>query len=109
MAEAYKIDFRKANAGDLVRCKDLGVVVSSWEPPAIGLVKINTDASIDFIQKRVRIGIVIRDSNEAVMASSSQIISTGYSPQIEEAVAVLSGIQFGLATGLWHYIFEIVT
>ncbi|KAK2661753.1 hypothetical protein Ddye_000327 [Dipteronia dyeriana] len=73
--------------------------VSSWEPPTVGLVKVNTDAAIDVIRKRIGIGIIIRDSNRVVMASRSRIIFVGYSLQIAEAVAVLRGIQFALDTG----------
>ncbi|KAK2657148.1 hypothetical protein Ddye_010200 [Dipteronia dyeriana] len=45
-------------------------------------------------------GIVIRDSEGFVMASSSQKIEASFSPQIAEATVILSGFQLALDTGL---------
>ncbi|KAK3230042.1 hypothetical protein Dsin_001923 [Dipteronia sinensis] len=56
--------------------------------------------------KKVGIGIIVRDSSGAVMASVSQIIRAGYDPLIAEATAILRGVQLALEAGFWHCIIE---
>ncbi|KAK3227196.1 hypothetical protein Dsin_007058 [Dipteronia sinensis] len=58
-------------------------------PRHICFYKINTDAAVDRVREVIEIGIVIRDEAGLVMASSSQRITTTFTPQVAEAVAVL--------------------
>ncbi|KAK2648728.1 hypothetical protein Ddye_016217 [Dipteronia dyeriana] len=66
------------------------------KPPDVGFFKVNTDAAIDSMKKRVGIGTIVRDSFGVVVALSAQTISTGFNAQIAESIAVLRGVQSGL-------------
>ncbi|KAK2659344.1 hypothetical protein Ddye_005877 [Dipteronia dyeriana] len=103
--EAYLIDSRKTSTEDVVLYKTPSRDVLLWDPPAVGMVKVNIDSTIDASRKRVGFGIIIRDSNGAVMALSSQIIFAGYSPLVAK-VAILRGIQFAFDSSFWNCIFE---
>ncbi|KAK3200142.1 hypothetical protein Dsin_023557 [Dipteronia sinensis] len=61
---------------------------------------MNTDAAVDSVGGRVGSGIIIRDSEGNVLASSSQKIMSGYTPQIAEAVAYLRGLVLAREAGL---------
>ncbi|KAK2641422.1 hypothetical protein Ddye_023185 [Dipteronia dyeriana] len=95
-------DFRRANFNPpLVRH---GLVDESikWKPPVIGIFKVNTDAAIDSKEGRVGLGIMIRDCEGFVLASSAQIVKANFPPQLAEALALLKGsIQFAYDSGLW--------
>ncbi|KAK2657606.1 hypothetical protein Ddye_010658 [Dipteronia dyeriana] len=69
-----------------------------WIPPALAIYKINCDATL--AGRLVGVGIVIRDSEGFVMASSSQKIEVTLSPQVAEAVAIFRGIKLTIETSL---------
>ncbi|KAK3230415.1 hypothetical protein Dsin_002296 [Dipteronia sinensis] len=71
-----------------------------WTPPNPGMYKINCDAAIGSADRLVGFGIVIRDSEGFVMASSSQRIEASFTPQVAEALAISRGLQLAIDTGL---------
>ncbi|KAK3220167.1 hypothetical protein Dsin_014137 [Dipteronia sinensis] len=54
----------------------------------------------------VGVGLVIRDYQGMVMATSAQCICASYSPLLAEAVAVLRGITLAIETGLTPCVIE---
>ncbi|KAK3212651.1 hypothetical protein Dsin_017357 [Dipteronia sinensis] len=78
-----------------------------WKPSEKGFYKINYDAALNVSHQWVGIGVVIRDSQGQVMASSMQRIKAGYDPQLTEAVAVLRGIKLEFDTDLVPFVAEI--
>ncbi|KAL5740194.1 hypothetical protein ACOSQ2_029374 [Xanthoceras sorbifolium] len=54
----------------------------------------------------VGLGIICRDHSGSVLAASAQKLIAGYSVFIAEALAVLRGLQFALASGLLPVVLE---
>ncbi|KAK1553333.1 hypothetical protein Q3G72_032938 [Acer saccharum] len=73
--------------------------VFSWRPSDMGRYKVNCDASFDMEGNMVGIGLIIRDSEGTVMASSSQSIENSriqrYEP-IEQILFKFPFIQSGV-------------
>ncbi|KAK3188891.1 hypothetical protein Dsin_028452 [Dipteronia sinensis] len=90
----YLADFKNANSS----VKNVSPVGSPssmlWSPPAIGQLKMNTDAALDAESGRVGVGITIRNHLGEVMASSAQSVEAGHSPQVAEALAIFRGLIF---------------
>ncbi|KAK2640685.1 hypothetical protein Ddye_028480 [Dipteronia dyeriana] len=72
-----------------------------WVPLAYGKVKMNTDAAIDNVGRKVGIGIILRDCDGNVLAVCSQKIMAGFSLQVAEAVALLKGLVLARDIGIW--------
>ncbi|KAK2645800.1 hypothetical protein Ddye_020995 [Dipteronia dyeriana] len=68
--------------------------------------KVNTDAAISNDVMKMGFGIIIRDSNGAVMASSVQSLNVRFPPQMAEAMAIFRGLQFAAETGLVPCVME---
>ena len=62
-----------------------------WLPPPPGVVKINTDAALNSLQGRTGLGMVARDCDGKVVASSCRRMSANFHPQVAEALALLAG------------------
>ncbi|KAK2651128.1 hypothetical protein Ddye_018617 [Dipteronia dyeriana] len=105
-AETFLSDFQKANGVCKGRHVSNFMDDSSWIPPPLGRLKINTDTAIDVAKKRVGIGIIVRDSTGAVMASSSQQVKASYDPHTVESLAIYKGLQFALESGFWNCVLE---
>ncbi|KAK1552288.1 hypothetical protein Q3G72_013826 [Acer saccharum] len=71
-----------------------------WVPPLRDKFLLNSDAAVDGSRRMVGFGLVIRNFEGCVMASSSQSICASYSPMVAEAVAILKGLQLAVDTGL---------
>ncbi|KAH7554597.1 hypothetical protein JRO89_XS12G0242800 [Xanthoceras sorbifolium] len=78
----------------------------SWRPPDDNLYKINCDAAVCSQGNRVGIGVIIGDSNGAVMLSASKTIEAGYSPSLAEAFAIHTGMQLAADSELLPAIVE---
>ena len=63
-----------------------------WIPPDPGCYKINCDAAINVAERLVGFGIVIRNSEGLVMASSSQKLEATFSPQVGEVESIHRGL-----------------
>ncbi|KAL5865476.1 hypothetical protein ACOSQ3_002990 [Xanthoceras sorbifolium] len=64
-----------------------------WKAPSPGWYKVNSDAAVDSVRKRVGLGVVIRDCQGQVMAALSQVYPLLVSLEIAEAMAIRRGIQ----------------
>ncbi|KAK3205554.1 hypothetical protein Dsin_019600 [Dipteronia sinensis] len=93
------LDYLRANI-PTVECTYVEAGVIRWKPPSDGFYKVNINASLDVANHGIGIGLVIRDHQGFVMASSSQRLEVCFSPQIAEAMAIKRGIQFAFDTGL---------
>ncbi|KAK2653232.1 hypothetical protein Ddye_013088 [Dipteronia dyeriana] len=79
---------------------------TSWKPPLVGLVKINTDETIDAGSGKVGICIIIRNGDGKVIASGAQVVLARFSPLVAESVALLKGLQLGLSVGVLPCVIE---
>ncbi|KAL5740749.1 hypothetical protein ACOSQ2_029929 [Xanthoceras sorbifolium] len=65
-----------------------------WNPPAVGVLKLNVDAGVRFSAGLMGIGLVVRDWQGVVLGSSAQICRAALSPLLAEATALLRGLQY---------------
>ena len=77
-----------------------------WSCPPSGLVKINFDGAIFGASNMSNIGVVIRDSNGAILASCSQKIPQAYKAEEIEALAALKALSFAFELGFRSAILE---
>ncbi|KAK0583366.1 hypothetical protein LWI29_036220 [Acer saccharum] len=105
-ASGYVADFHNA-CDPIIVAPALAVVRSPiWIPPDIGLYKINCDAALNVASCLVGFGIVIRNRDSLVMASSSQKITVSFSPQVVEAEAIRRGLRLVLDTCLFPCVLD---
>ncbi|KAL5756798.1 hypothetical protein ACOSQ2_021544 [Xanthoceras sorbifolium] len=64
-----------------------------WIPPNEGFVKVNFDAAIDISRGVVSLGWVVHDSEGFVLLSAVKPMMGGFSPEVAEALAVLTALQ----------------
>jgi ribonuclease HI len=72
----------------------------------VGFVKINWDAAVDSVNRRMGIGVVIRDSNGEVVATVSSPRNHITAPDIAEAVAALRAVTFCREVGFSKVVLE---
>ena len=77
-----------------------------WQPPLVDLIKINFDRAVFKDEKRVGIGVVVRDSLGLVMASLSQNIPLPHSVVNLETLAACKALEFSLELGFDKAILE---
>ena len=77
-----------------------------WKPPEAGLFKVNYDGAIFKEQGRVGIGVVICNSDGAVLASLSQQIPLPTTVAQVEALAAWRAAKFALEIGIDQVIIE---
>ncbi|KAK3225041.1 hypothetical protein Dsin_004903 [Dipteronia sinensis] len=91
---AFRDDYRTANV-IMPSNSDVKLSVhNSWGPPEMGFFKANSDFSLDMLNGKVGVGIIIRDHVGGVMASCSQPINVALCPAVVEATAILRGFIF---------------
>ncbi|KAK3226212.1 hypothetical protein Dsin_006074 [Dipteronia sinensis] len=78
-----------------------------WCAPLEG---IYTNDAVQDRNQRIRIGAIVRDSKDQVMASSVQIITVYYSPPVTvtEATAILRGLHFAVDVGLTSVVLKVI-
>ena len=67
---------------------------------------MNKDAVECGANQRIGIGIIVRNHDGLVMGFFTRIVSALFSPQIEEAAAMLRGIKFAIDTELLPAVIE---
>ncbi|KAK2662428.1 hypothetical protein Ddye_001002 [Dipteronia dyeriana] len=109
-SKTFVSDYRKAN--EVIR--QTGSQIPKyvvWQPPCIGIYKLNTDAAIDTDGKIVGVfGVVIRDSEGMVITTSFQRIEATYPPHVAEAIAMYQGLFWLLTLGclVWKQSFMLL-
>uniref|UniRef100_A0A803QE55 RNase H type-1 domain-containing protein n=1 Tax=Cannabis sativa TaxID=3483 RepID=A0A803QE55_CANSA len=71
-----------------------------WQPPPVHCLKMNIDAAFDSSQKRIGLGIIIRDSSGCFNAAKSKLVRGCYRPQEMEAKAMFYGLIFARSLNL---------
>ncbi|KAK2662640.1 hypothetical protein Ddye_001214 [Dipteronia dyeriana] len=99
-SEAFVSDYRKAN--EVARQTGSQIPKNVvWQPPCIGIYKLNTYATIDTDGKIVGFGAVIRDSKGMVIATSSQRIEATYPPHVVVAIIMYRGLLLATDIGVF--------
>ncbi|KAL5826278.1 hypothetical protein ACOSQ4_018075 [Xanthoceras sorbifolium] len=71
-----------------------------WIPPISGVLKLNSDASLDVVRKKSGLGVVIGDHSGAALLSCVKPIDLLLDPEIAEAMAILLGLSVAAEAGL---------
>ncbi|XP_040987666.1 uncharacterized protein LOC121235384 [Juglans microcarpa x Juglans regia] len=77
-----------------------------WIAPPLDVFKVNWDAAIDKGNSRLGIGVMVRNSEGAVMASLCSSMDLFPNPLLGEAVAARRASSFCAELGLQHIILE---
>ena len=77
-----------------------------WTPPPVESYKANWDAAINLKEKKVGIGVIIRDYQGWVFAALSKTIQISLDPTMAEAAAALLAVEFSRDSGLQQVILE---
>ncbi|XP_041025440.1 uncharacterized protein LOC121265838 [Juglans microcarpa x Juglans regia] len=80
--------------------------VNRWIAPPLDMFKANWDAAIDKINSRVGIGVIVRNSEGAVMASLCSSMDLFPDPLLGEAIATRRDSSFCVDLGFQHVILE---
>ena len=79
---------------------------TKWEPPDLGVLKVNYDGALFTKTGRAGLEVVIRNSEGAVMASLSQQIPQPTTVAQVEALATRRALEFALEIGITSAVFE---
>ncbi|KAL5758152.1 hypothetical protein ACOSP7_020763 [Xanthoceras sorbifolium] len=93
-SESFLSEFQTANVSIL------------WAAPSPGWFKINSDAAVDSVNKRVSFGVVIRDSYGHILAALAEPYPVLVSVVVAEAMVIRRGLQFASALGFHPVGFE---
>ncbi|KAL5776071.1 hypothetical protein ACOSP7_008997 [Xanthoceras sorbifolium] len=99
-ADMFLSDYVKVGSCDTTLPHAKKTMPTSWVPPQGDVFKLNVDAALDKFNRRIGIGIVVRDScGELILAAIS---SFKYIVDVElaETKAICEGIQLALNRGL---------
>ena len=77
-----------------------------WRAPPVGFVKANFDGANSDISRLSGVGVVIRDSDGAVLASCAKKIDQAYKAEDTEALAALKALTFAHELGFHNVVLE---
>ena len=80
--------------------------LTKWSAPPAGFFKINVDGAASDDGKPSSIGVIIRDCQGSPTAASSKVLSSPFSVEITEALALQEGVLLASEMGLSKVIFE---
>ncbi|KAK0592975.1 hypothetical protein LWI29_028449 [Acer saccharum] len=100
-ASSFHAEFKGANVAGKVLNPSQPRQVWKWNPPAAGLFKLNTDAAVNSGDGIIGVGVIFRDNDCLVLASSAQRVIATFTPQVAEAVALFRGLRMAKDIGLW--------
>ncbi|XP_075658783.1 uncharacterized protein LOC142628604 [Castanea sativa] len=83
-----------------------GIGGNRWRAPQAGFVKVNFDGTIFEDSNKLGVGVVIKDSNGAVLASCSEQISQAYKAEETEVLAARKALSFAYELGFQNVIPE---
>ena len=77
-----------------------------WKAPPIGFVKPNFDGANSDVSRLSGVGVLIRDSDGAVLASCAEKIDQVYKAEDTEALAALKALTFAHELGFHNVVLE---
>ena len=77
-----------------------------WRAPPIGFVKVNFDGANSDVSRLSSVGVVIRDSNNTILASCAEKIDQAYKAKDMEALATLKALTFTHKLGFQNVVLE---
>jgi ribonuclease HI len=77
-----------------------------WRPPQEDFYKVNWDAALNSANRRMGVGIIVRDHLGMVIAARSQTLEFLPEPVVAEAIAALHAAEFSRDLGLPTIVLE---
>jgi hypothetical protein len=77
-----------------------------WRPPPFGCYKLNWDVALDFQNKLMGIGVVVRDHQGEIMAALRRRVTCSPAPIQAESAGALAAAEFSRDLGLQDLILE---
>ena len=77
-----------------------------WQPPQAEVFKVNCDGVVFSKSNKSGLGVVVRNSNEQVIASLLQQLNQAYKPIEVEAEAAIRGLEFMIELGCNRVVVE---
>ena len=77
-----------------------------WKPLSPGQYKVNTDDAMFSNQRKVGLGVMIRNSTKSVIAALSSPMVGSLGALKTEAKAMEIGMRFAQDVGIWDVVFE---
>lgn len=106
-AEKLLRQYRRVNDNSSTQVADSNVASPvRWYSPLPEKYKANWDTAVDLKEKRIGIGVIIRDRRGMVFVALSKTIRAIYDPTTIEAVAALYAIELSRDTGLTKVLLE---
>ncbi|XP_042980081.1 uncharacterized protein LOC122310263 [Carya illinoinensis] len=100
------LDYKEANNTQVSKDKPIASSVQSWSAPPLHVFKANWDASVDKVQCKVGIGVVIRDWNGCVVATLRSQKDMFLDPLLAESFSVLKAVILCNQLNMQDVIFE---
>ncbi|KAL5560757.1 hypothetical protein UlMin_036968 [Ulmus minor] len=88
-AQQHLEDFKTASNKQTI--PHIPIAAHPWKPPAMGMVKINTDAAWCNRTKKFGLGVVIRDHSGSILGSAATPVSSSVSVDVAEGWALERG------------------
>lgn len=106
-AEELLSQFRRANENNLSQVAETTRTLQvRWTNPPPNSYKANWDAAKNLKEKRIGIGVIIRDNMGPVFAAQCKTIHAVYDPTTAEAVAALHALELSRDSGLQEVLLE---
>ncbi|KAL5823222.1 hypothetical protein ACOSQ4_021122 [Xanthoceras sorbifolium] len=102
----FLTEFQEAGSASVRQLLGVALRNHSWRPLDANMFKINYDVVVCLTGSIVGIGVVIKDSSEAMMLSASKTIEADYSPSLAKDVAVRISMLLAADSGLLPAIME---
>lgn len=99
-------EYAKANEASAPSVSCSAGAVSSWSPPSLGLVKVNSDASC-FADNVVGFGAVVRDCMGKVLMATCCLKVGTYEIEVAEAMAARNALCMALDASFSHSVLEL--
>ena len=81
-------------------------MVTPWQKPPEGIIKVNWDAAVDGGRKMIGMGAIMRDSDGKVMATMCDTMILIQDPVLAKALAAIRAIKLCLSLGIRKIILE---
>ncbi|KAM0896207.1 hypothetical protein ACQ4PT_023336 [Festuca glaucescens] len=92
--------FIKTNDVSAINGKALVKEIIRWQPPPMGAIKVNVDASYCHVSGEAAVGAVVRNHQGQIVVASSKVIEKCQDPEEAEACAILEGLMLAIDNNL---------
>jgi hypothetical protein len=80
------------------------MIVTPWQKPLEGILKVNWDVAVDGGRKRIGMGAIVRDSDGKVMVMMCDTMYLIQDPILVEALAARRAVELSLLLGIQRII-----